>query len=150
MQPRNNVPFPEVQASPVRDYVLGFPQATASTRVGTWFPNTSLDFVLQVASCSITSSQASARCPNRGQSPSLTLWLPQFFLGDFSQVFPVPHHPSTMCCPALNCAGTLCLSKWCPSWGTHFGWSQHRASTELQHSVMGKGMFGNNSFEVYL
>jgi len=43
MQPRNNVPFPEVQASPVMDYVLGFPQATALTHVGTWFPNTSFD-----------------------------------------------------------------------------------------------------------
>lgn len=58
--------------------------------------------------------------------PSLILWLPQFFLEDFSKVLPAP------------------------LMGPHLGQSHKRGSSELQHSVMGKGMVGNNSSEVYL
>lgn len=79
-----NVPLPCGTASSIMDYMLGFPQATASSHVGTWFSNTSLDlsFRWQIAPPSLSKPQP---CDQTEDNPQPHPLVASVFLGGLFQ-----------------------------------------------------------------
>lgn len=96
-----------VQASPVMDYMLGFPQATAFSHVGTWFSNTSLDlsFRWQIAPSPLSKPQPHDQTEDNLQPHPLVA---SVFLGGLFQSISSATHDALILVRAIKGAPVSC------------------------------------------